>query len=405
MQKSTRNLSRVVTGSLEETEVKELTKAEEAKGALAPSDEDKLMKSVLSNDKKTIDEGKLVVDAINKGISAFTPDSTFENIVKNFSIAKQIYGETLMKLLTNYNPNYISRNIGIPEFRRELKQNIEKNIEELKDREILNKDGSISEKGIALASLILYTEELDHILPKGILGTKIHKKTSHYGDKENARKYKKGDRYKDIAIKKAVRLAIRRGHKDIEEHDLKTFERQSKGSVYVVYGIDASGSMKGKKIEVAKKAGIALAYKAITSKDKAGLVVFGTDIKDVVEPTSDFPYLLRKITTIRASMQTDFTAMLKKSVEIFPNEKVTKHLVVLTDAMPTVGEKPEEETMEAVSSARSAGITISIVGINLTKEGKQLAEKIAMLGEGRLYVVKNLENVDKIILEDYYSVL
>ena len=351
-------MSRVVTGSIEEIELKEISKADEVEGSLAPTDEEKLMKSVLSNDKKTIDEGKLVSDAINRGISSFTPDLAFENIVNNFSIAKQIYGESLIRLLTGYNASYVSKNLGIPEFRRELKQKIEANIEELKDKKVLNNDGSISEKGITLASLILYTEELDNIMPKGVLGEQIHKKTSHYGDKEDVRSYRKGDRYKDIAVKRAVRLAVRRGHRKIEQEDLKTFERQSKGSVYVVYGIDASGSMKGKKIEVAKKAGIALAYKAVSAKDKVGVVVFGTDVKDVVEPTMDFNYLLRKITTIRASMQTDFTAMLRKAVEIFPSEKVTKHLVILTDAMPTVGEKPEEETMEEVSSARSAGITI-----------------------------------------------
>lgn len=392
-------------GNIEETELKEISKAEETKGALAPTDEEKLMKSVLSNDKKTIDDGKLIADAINRGINAFTPDLAFENITKNFTITKNIYGESLIRLLSSYNPSYISKNLGIPEFQRELKQSIAKNIEELKDKGILNQDGSISEKGITLASLIMYTEELDHIVPKGILGNKIHKKTSHYGDKEDVRKYKKGDRYKDLAIKKAVRLAIRRGHKNLQEEDMQTFERQSKGSIYVVYGMDASGSMKGKKIEIAKKAGIALAYKAISSKDKVGMVVFGTKVKDVIAPTDDFSFLLRKITTIRASMQTDFTEMIRKAVEIFPAEKVTKHLVILTDAMPTVGEKPEEDTMEAVSIARSAGITISIVGISLKKEGQKLAKKITQLGDGRLYVVKNLENLDRIILEDYYSVL
>lgn len=395
----------MVARDIQQTELKKLSSAEEVKGSLAPSEEDKLMKSVLKNDRETIDDGKLIAEAVNQGLSSFTPDMAFENITKNFSIAKHIYGDSLIRLLAGYNPSYISRNLGIPEFRRELKQKIEENIEKLKDREVLNSDGSISDKGIALASLVMYTEELEHLMPKGILGQKVHKKASHYGDKENVRDYKKQDRYRDIAVKKAVRLAIRRGHKKVHEEDLKTFERQSKGSVYVVYGIDASGSMKGKKIEAAKKAGIALAYKAITSKDKAGMVVFGTDIKDVVEPTSDFSHILRKITAVRASMQTDFTAMLKKAVEIFPSEKATKHLVILTDAMPTVGEKPEEETMEQVSAARSSGITISIVGINLEKKGKKLAEKIVQLGEGRLYVVKNLENIDRIILEDYYSVL
>ncbi len=404
MLKSTKNLKAVVAGDIQQASVKELKPIDEIKGSLAPSEEDKLMRSVLSNDKETIEEGKIITEAINQGLNSFTPDLAFENLVNNYSIAKNIYGETLIRLLSSYNPSFVAKNLGIPEFRRELKQKLQENIDKLKDKGILNSDGTISEKGLALASLVMYTEELNHIMPKGILGTKVHKKASHYGDKENIRAYKKQDRYRDIAIKSAVRLAIRRGHRELSEDDLRTFERQSKGSVYVVYGIDASGSMKGKKIEVAKKAGIALAYKAISSKDKVGLVVFGTDIKDSVEPTLDFSYLLKKIVSIRASMQTDFKAMLEKAIEMFPSEKVTKHLIILTDAMPTVGDRPEDEAMESVSRARSHGITISIVGINLSKEGKELSQKIVQLGDGRLYVVKSLENLDRIILEDYYSV-
>ncbi len=391
---------------IEQTHIKEISKAEEAKGKLASQfDEDKLMKSVLSNDKKTIDDGKLIAESINQGISSFTPDMAFENITKNFTIAKQLYGEKLIRLLAGYNPNYIAKNLGIPEFQKELRNSIAKNIEELKEKKILDREGRITDKGVELASLILYTEELDHILPKGVLGNKIHKKASHYGDKEDYRDYRKGDRYKDFAVKRSVKKAIRRGHKTIEEHDLQTYVRQSKGSVYVIYGLDASGSMKGKKIETAKKAGIALAYKAISEKDKVGLIVFGSEVKDFIAPTTDFPFLLREITKIRASRQTEFTQMIKKAIEMFPREKVTKHLILLTDGLPTVGEKPEEETLKAVSAARSNDITVSMVGINLDRQGKQMAEKIAQMGEGRVYVVKNLENVDKIILEDYYSVI
>jgi len=89
-------------------------------GILSQFDEDKLMKSVLSNDKKTIDDGKLIAESINQGISAFTPDLAFENITKNFTIAKQLYGEKLIRLLAGYNPNYIAKNLGIPEFQKEL---------------------------------------------------------------------------------------------------------------------------------------------------------------------------------------------------------------------------------------------------------------------------------------------
>ena len=394
----------MITGS-EKVEIKDFSKAEAISGKLAFQQlEDKFMHSVLENDKKVIDSGKLISDAINQGMSSFSPDLMFEQLVKSYQLAKQIYGESIIRLVSGYEPDYIKKNIGIPEFQKELKEKIQQKIEELREEGFLLKDNSLSEKGVELASLVLYFEELDKIVPKGIIGGKISKKTFIYGEKENARLYKKGDRYRDIALKKSVKLAVRRGHNKLLYKDMQFYERQSKGQTYIVYALDASGSMKGRKIEACKKAGIALAYKAINEKDKVGLIVFGPEIKDFVEPTSDFTMLLKEITKIRASKETDIVSTLRKSVEMFPGGNITKHLILITDALPTKGDEPEKSTLEEASIARSKGITISLVGINLDEKGKKLAEKIVELGEGRLYVVRNLENVDKIVLEDYYNV-
>ena len=133
--------------------------------------------------------------------------------------------------------------------------------------------------------------------------------------------------------------------------------------------------------------------------------MFGSEIKTVVEPTLDFSYLLRSITSAKASKETDLVASLRKSVELFPNENITKHLILITDALPTIGKEPEEDALKEVSIARNNGITISLIGINLNEKGKKLAEKIVELGEGKLYVVKDVGNIDKIVLEDYYSVV
>jgi Mg-chelatase subunit ChlD len=320
-------------------------------------------------------------------------------------MAKHIFGPSLLKLATGYDPDYIKKNINIPEFQKELRFRIQKNIEKLKEEGLLSKDNEINDKGIELASLVMYFEELDKITPTGILGEKIHKRVSIYGSKEDFRNYKKGDRYKDITIKKSAKLAIRRGHKKLQEKDLRVYERQSKGQSYIVYALDASGSMKGAKIDACKRAGIALAYKAIDERDKVGLIVFGSEIKTAIEPTLDFSYLLKSITRAKASKETDLVASLKKSIELFPNENITKHLILITDALPTIGKEPEKETLQEVSIARNNSITISLIGINLNEKGKKLAEKIVELGEGKLYTVKNIENIDKVVLEDYYSVV
>ena len=187
----------------------------------------------------------------------------FEQLVKNYTIAKHIYGESVIRLVSGYEPDYIKKNIGVPEFQKELKEKIQEKINDLKEEGFLHKDNSLSEKGIELASLVLYFEELDKIVPTGIIGEKLSKKAFVYGEKENSRVYKKGDRYRDIALRKSVKLAIRRGHANFDNKDLQVYEKQSKGQAYIVYALDASGSMKGKKIDACKKAGIALAYKAI----------------------------------------------------------------------------------------------------------------------------------------------
>ena len=119
--------------------------------------------------------------------------------------------------------------------------------------------------------------------------------------------------------------------------------------------------------------------------------------------------MLDKITGITAREKTNIAATVKEAVSMFPREDATKHLIMITDAMPTMptsatsGETPEKETLEAVSAASDKGITISVIGINLKKEGQEIAERIAEIGKGRLFKVRDLEDMDKIVLEDYYS--
>ncbi len=393
-------------GSDEDIELKDVKEIEELSGKLKHEDaEDKLMHSVLENDSEAVNDGKLLNEIMNQGMSTFIPDMMFEQMVKNYAMAEQIFGEKMIRLISGYDPNYIKRNIKIPEFARELKQKLAEGSKQLKKKGLLDKEGMISDFGIKLASLVLYTDELDKMISKGLFGEKIHKKSYVYGDKGDDREYRKGDRYRDFAIKKAVKTAIRRGHTQLETGDFRTYNRRSKGSVNIIYALDASGSMKGDKIETAKKAGIALAFKAINSRDKVGLVVFGDEVKEEVAPCLDFPLLIDMITRVRASSETNFTEMIKRAVVMFERGDMTKHLILITDALPTVGKEPMNETLEAVSLARSLGVTISVVGIQLDSEGGRFAEKMARLGEGRLHIVKNVKDMDKIVLEDYYSVV
>jgi Mg-chelatase subunit ChlD len=374
---------------------------QEFKGKMSFSDQG-LMHSVLENKEKR-KEAKLIKEAVNQGLGAFVPDDIYENLVNNFSNAERLYGKTFLNLVSGYDFAYLERNMKIPEFQRELKKKIENMIERLEEEGLVDGDGQLTSKAEEAATLILYVEELENIVPKGILGEKLSKRVSHYGERGDVKNFKKGDRYRDLSLRRSVKKAIKRGHKELMFDDLEIFERQAHGSFSVIYGVDASGSMKGKKIDMAKKAGVALAFKAIERKDKVGLVVFSKEIEEAVVPTDDFALLMKKISGIKASKETDLVKMVQKASELFPKGDFTKHLLVLTDALPNIGRDPGAETLEAVSIAKAAGITVSLVGINLDSKGEELAKKIVELGDGRLFVVKDLDELDKVVLEDYYS--
>ncbi|MGV8140965.1 MAG: vWA domain-containing protein [Candidatus Woesearchaeota archaeon] len=382
--------------------IPKLDEVDEQKGKLKrQTDEEKLMHSILEDDKETISDGRLISESVTQGIGSLTPDMIFQNLIKDYKLAKKLYGETIIRELTGYSPNYIEKNINIPEFRRELQKNINEKIDGLKDDGLLSKDGTITDKGLTLSSLILYVEELEHLTPKGF-GERQTKKKSMYGDREDYKNFK-DNRYRDLAIKQTIKKSLRRGHAEIIKEDFMSYDRKSEGKISIIYGIDASGSMKGEKLKIAKKAGIALAFKAIQEKNKVGMIVFGSEIKEYVSPTQDFMILLRRLSEIRASMETDISKSIAKSIELFPKHD-TKHLILLTDALPTKGLIPENETLQAVSKARSEKITISLVGINLDTKGLELAKKITEIGQGKLYKVTDLEKVDKIVLEDYAAI-
>ncbi len=362
-------------------------------------DEERLMHSVIENDEQTITDGKMLSESVDYAMGSFTPDLMFKNIVQNYKNAQRLYGPTIIRELTGYGNEFVEKNLKMSEFREEIRQNIEKNVKRLKDEGLLDDEGQVTNDGMKLASIVMYTEELDHLETHG-LGKKDLKEKSHYGERSETVRYT-NQRYKDINIRGSVMRAIRRGHSQIEENDLRAFERIQHGKISIVYALDASGSMRGKKISTAKKAGVALAFKAIQDRNDVGLLVFTNEVLTSIPPTKDFSLLLEALANTRAGHETDIALSISHAIKLFENGAHTKHLIILTDAIPTTGKDPLRTTLETASMAKDCGITISIIGINLEKEGERLAREIVQHGNGKLYKVNALEELDTIILEDY----
>ena len=384
-------------------EVKQFSPGEELDGKLAHSeDADRLMRSVLENDKETIEEGMALSESINQGLQSFSPDLMFEQLTKNYRHAKQLYGERLIRAVSGYDPGYIEKNIRVPEFKRALEDKLQQGIKTLQEKKLIGKDGVMTDLGLTLASISITMEELEKINRKGMLGERTNKARSPTGEKSSYKNYN-SERYHDLALKASIKKAIRRTHTKLLKEDLLVHEREAKEKATIIYAVDASGSMKGQKIAAAKRAGIALAFKATRKNDDVGMLIFGKHIEAEQAPTKDFLSLIKTIVQARAAAQTDIAATIERAITTLTNVRGVKHLVLLTDGLQTVGKDPAGKVLAAASKAREQGITISVIGLSLDKEGETLLKQIVDVGKGTLYLVKDYEELDVLVLEDYYK--
>ncbi len=359
--------------------------------------DNKLMSTVDSGstDKK---DGKVAEEMTNNPVGSFVPDTMFQNMVSNFKNAKKLYGETIIRELTDFEPGYIEKNINIPEFKKELRKNIAANVKNLKSKGVINSDYVLTEAGLDLAAVELCNSELEKLKIKGF-GNKKTKEDYIYGEKDDYSNFKTGDRYKDVSVAQSVKNAARRKHKEIRTADIKVYDLKRTGKIDIIYCLDSSGSMKGDKLGLSKRAGVALAYKAILDKNRVGLLVFDSEIRKIVSLTNNFNLILSELVRIRARNQTNINKVISKASEMLNKSKNTKHIVILSDAMPNVGEI--ESVYEATAVAASRGITVSFIGVDLDEKGITVAEKTVEIGKGRLYRVSKIDNIDSILLEDY----
>lgn len=386
----------------DEADVEDFAEAEEMSGKPGRDPEKQgLMNTVLEGEEQSIDLGNMVLDSVDNGLSLFTPELVMEKLVKDYREAEELFGETLVRQLTGYSAEFVQKNLNIPEFKRHLEDRVKQNIDGLKDEGVLSKRGELTEHALELAAIVLAVQELDHLTAQGLIGERVHKKRSFDGSQEDVKRLD-DEPYRLVSVQQSVKTALRRGHSKILPDDLRVFERAAKGRAEIVYAIDASGSMKGEKLSQAKRAGVALAYEAIRSGDKVGLLVFGKQVEQSLAPCDDFSEILRRVTRLQAGSETDLASGVRSATELFRSRRAdTKHVILLTDALPTVGEDPERAVMDAVGQARAAGVSISVIGIALDDSGERLAEHIVELGQGRLSAVSDAQGLDVLVLEEY----
>ena len=390
-----------------DVDIDSLHEGEQLDGKLAPSkDEDKLANSVLDVDLDHIDEGMLVDAAFNSTHGTFMPDMMFKDMVRNFKNAKKLYGETFIRQVSGYDPRFIEKNIRVPEFQRELEKAVEAKASDLQEKGLLKKGGKFTDQALLTAALCMIDQEFERSKDKlSDLGEQVHVAADTAGEKSSSRPYKKGDVFNRVDLKRSLQKALRRGRRSLAYEDLESFDREARQKVNIVYALDCSGSMKGKKLSLAKKAGVALAHRAMKDRNKVGLVLFDKEVRFKGDLSSDLLSFVRPLVEVLPGNETDLAVAIKEARSILFSAKGIKHIVLLSDGVHTTTARGKQAVLDQVLQAKTQDMSISIVGIRLDDEGFALAREIVDLSNGSLLAANDLDEVGGLVIADYMSLL
>lgn len=275
-------------------------------------------------------------------------------------------------------------------------KNFRKSIESLK--EILIRYGYLDENGqFTEKAFKLYAGKIIGNIEREISGVFEYGKykSNRIGNEELLfkKKFGIGDRYNEIDIKESIRKTLK--------YNLINFVAEKrmeyKGGRYIIL-FDVSGSMINKIYE-AKRALITLLEKIIEDNNKVYIILYNDKIlySDEIKNLKDFIGFIIKI---NPNGSTDISLALKESYKYAEGKF---HVIIITDALPTYGKNPVEETYNAAKKIRDLGGYISLIGIKLDEEGEKIGKKICEIGNGKLFIVKDLNELEKIFLISYYE--
>jgi len=221
------------------------------------------------------------------------------------------------------------------------------------------------------------------------------------------RKYRFGDRYRDVSIKDTFREVIRNRRNYITREDIMVKKKDIRKKLEIVITIDLSGTMSQlDKLWFAKESAIALALACTHYKDKMGVVTFSNMADIIVEITGN-PYMVgRKVLDLELHENafTNISYGLSKARSLLTQQKkgeVKQHIVLISDGDANVPKPfPGRHCIEEAAKAIRRGITISCICINEKSANPKLMREISRVGKGRIYMIGETEELTPVLLEE-----
>jgi Ca-activated chloride channel family protein len=185
---------------------------------------------------------------------------------------------------------------------------------------------------------------------------------------------------------------------------------EERKDVNLTFVIDVSGSMdRENRLELVKQA-LALLVEQLRPTDSVAIVVYGSDSRAVLEPTSgdEQRTIMRAINRLEPEGSTNAEAGLRLGYQMANrafNPEGINRVILCSDGVANVGQTGAESILEVIGGYVDEGITLTTVGFGMGNYNDVLMEQLADQGDGFYAYIDTLKEARRLFEENLTSTL
>ncbi len=191
----------------------------------------------------------------------------------------------------------------------------------------------------------------------------------------------------------------------VSARDISLEERRP---VALTFVIDVSGSMgRENRLGLAKRS-LTKLVDQLTDDDRVAIVVYGTNARVVLEPTSDHRDILRAIDRLRPEGATNAEAGISLGYQLASDnfrQRRNNRVVLISDGVANVGNTAYDKILRHIEDEREDGITLTVIGVGMGNYNDILMEQLADNGDGNYFYVDNDREARRLFTTDLVGLL
>jgi Ca-activated chloride channel homolog len=193
----------------------------------------------------------------------------------------------------------------------------------------------------------------------------------------------------------------------IQGYQIPEWERKP---VALTFVIDVSGSMEQDgRLELVKQS-LQKLVDQLRPEDTVAIIAYSDEARIVLYPTSgtDRETILSAIYSLHPENSTNAEAGLRLGYQVawdFFRADAVNRVILCSDGVANVGDTSPDGILQFVNGYVAQGITLTSVGVGMGNFNDVLLEQLADNGDGNYAYVDNLEEAEKLFVEDLVGTL